>query len=134
MFTIRNSTLRHVLWIDAATGLVMGVSHWLGSAAIAHWSGVPAHVVQVAATVVLAAASLAAWLASRQQLSPPGVRWLAAGNFAWVAASAWLAWGSPFAITPLGQGWVALQGLAVLVLAELEWAGSSAVAPPRPAV
>jgi len=133
MFTIRSSTLRRVLWLDAASGLGMCLSHGLGSALIAPWMGIPAYVLQLAALIVLAAASLAAWLASRPQLPSTGVRFLALGNFAWVAASAWLVWGSGMALTPLGQGWVVLQGLVVLVLAELEWAGSS-VSTPRAAV
>lgn len=133
MFTIRSSTLRRVLWLDAASGLGMCLSHGLGSALIAPWMGIPAYVLQLAALIVLAAASLAAWLASRPQLPSTGVRFLALGNFAWVVASAWLVWGSGMALTPLGQGWVVLQGLVVLVLAELEWARSS-VSTPRAAV
>ena len=64
MFTIRSSTLRRVLWLDAASGLGMCLSHGLGSALIAPWMGIPAYVLQLAALIVLAAASLAAWLAS----------------------------------------------------------------------
>ncbi len=41
-----------------------------------------------------------------------------------VAASVWVAFGAGLALTPLGLGWVMLQALAVLVLAELEWSGS----------
>lgn len=133
MFTIHPSILRRVLWLDAAAGIGMALSHLAGVGPIAEWTGIPAWVVLVAGGVVLAAASLASWLASRPQLHFSGVRLLAAGNFAWVAASAWLVWGSGWALTPLGMGWVMLQGAMVLVLAELEWAGSS-LPSPRPAV
>jgi hypothetical protein len=44
------------------------------------------------------------------------------GNFAWAAASLAGAEGLT-GITPLGQAAVAGQGLAVLVLALVEWAG-----------
>ena len=130
MFAVRSSSaLRRVLWLDAASGLGLCLSHGLGSAVLTSWTGIPADLLQLAALIVLAAASMAAWLASRPQLPLTGVRCLALGNFAWVAASAWLVWGSGMALTPLGQGWVVLQGLVVLVLAELEWAGSSGPEP-----
>lgn len=95
---------RRVLWLDAASGLGMCLSHGLGGTLIAPWMGIPAYVLQLAALIVLAAASLAAWLASRPQLPSTGVRFLALGNFVWVGASAWLVWGSGMALTPLGQG------------------------------
>ena len=48
----------------------------------------------------------------------------AAGNFAWVAASLWVAFGAGLPLTALGLGWVLAQALVVLVMAELEWAGA----------
>jgi hypothetical protein len=124
MFTVSASTLRRVLWLDAASGMVTGLSHLVLAEPLSDWTGIPAAWLQLAAMIVFGAASLAAWLATRA--SPPfaGVRFLAAGNFAWVAASLWLAFGAGLPITALGLGWVLMQAVTVLVLAELEWAGA----------
>lgn len=124
MFTISASTLRRVLWLDAASGLGMGLSHLLLAEPLSGWTGIPAAWLQVAALVVLGAASLAAWLATRVEPPAGGVKLLAAGNFAWVAASLWLAFGAGLSLTPLGLGWVLAQAVMVLVMAELEWAGA----------
>lgn len=124
MFSISASTLRRVLWLDAASGMVMGLSHLVLAEPLAGWTGIPATWLQLAAVVVFGAASLAAWLATRASPPVAGVRLLAAGNFAWVAASLWLAFGAGLPLTALGLGWVLMQAVTVLVLAELEWTGS----------
>ena len=124
MFTISASTLRRVLWLDAASGFGMGLSHLALAGPLSGWTGIPAAWLQVAALVVLGAASLAAWLASRAVPPEGGVKLLAAGNFAWVAASLWVAFGAGLPLTALGLGWVLAQALVVLVMAELEWAGA----------
>lgn len=124
MITISNSSLRRVLWLDAVSGWGMALSHGLMAGLLAAWTGMPIAWLQVAAAAVLLPASWAAWLAMRREPSPAGVRLLALANFAWVAASVWVAFGAGLALTPLGLGWVMLQALAVLVLAELEWSGS----------
>ncbi|GAA4419625.1 hypothetical protein [Acidovorax lacteus] len=133
MFTIQPSTLRRVLWLDAGTGFGMAASHLLGAGPIAQWTGLPEALVALAGALSLLAACFMAWVASRPQLPQPGVRAIVLGNFVWVAASAWLAWGAGLPLTTVGTAWVLLQGLAVLVLAELEWAGLRAPAL-RPAV
>lgn len=124
MFTVSASTLRRVLWLDAASGLGMGLSHLVLAEPLSGWTGIPAAWLQVAALVVCGAASLAAWLANRAEPPAGGVKLLAAGNFAWVAASLWLAFGAGLSLTTLGLGWVLAQALMVLVMAELEWAGA----------
>jgi hypothetical protein len=124
MFTISASTLRRVLWLDAASGLGMGLSHLALAEPLSDWTGIPHAWLQVAALVVLGAAALAGWLAGRAEPPAGGVRFLAAGNFAWVAASLWLAFGAGLSLTTLGLGWVLAQALTVLVMAELEWAGA----------
>ena len=124
MFTVSASTLRRVLWLDAASGLGMGLSHLVLAEPLSGWTGIPAAWLQVAALVVCGAASLAAWLASRAEPPAGGVKLLAAGNFAWVAASLWLAFGAGLSLTTLGLGWVLAQALMVLVMAELEGAGA----------
>ena len=124
MFSISASTLRRVLWLDAASGIGMGLSHLVLAGPLSAWTGIPATWLLAAAVIVFGAASLAAWLASRTAPPAGGVRLLAAGNFAWVAASLWLAFGANLPLTALGLTWVLLQAVTVLVLAELEWAGA----------
>ncbi|MFC3682849.1 hypothetical protein [Hydrogenophaga luteola] len=124
MFTVSASTLRRVLWLDAASGFGMGLSHLALAEPLSGWTGIPAAWLQVAALVVFGAASLAGWLASRAEPPAGGVRLLVAGNFAWVAASLWLAFGAGLSLTTLGLGWVLAQALLVLLMAELEWAGA----------
>lgn len=124
MFHVSASTLRRVLWLDAASGIAMGLSHAALADPLSVWTGIPAVWLEIAAVIVFGAAALAAWLASRASPPPAGVRLLAAGNFAWVAASGWLAFGAGLPLTALGLGWVLVQAVSVLLLAELEWAGS----------
>lgn len=124
MFSISASTLRRVLWLDAASGFGMGLSHLALADSLSGWTGIPAGWLQFAAVIVFGAASLAAWLATRASPPAAGVRLLAAGNFAWVAASLWLAFGAGLPLTALGLGWVLVQAVVVLLLAELEWSGS----------
>ena len=124
MFSISASTLRRVLWLDAASGIGMGLSHLALAEPLSGWTGIPVAWLQVAAVIVFGAAALAAWLATRASPAAAGVRILATGNFAWVAASLWLAFGEGLPLTALGLTWVLLQAVTVLVLAEVEWAGS----------
>ena len=49
MFTVSASTLRRVLWLDAASGLGMGLSHLALSEPLSGWTGIPATWLQVAA-------------------------------------------------------------------------------------
>jgi hypothetical protein len=124
MFNISESTLRRVLWLDAASGIVMGLSHLALAESLSGWTGIPSSWLQIAAVIMFGAASLAAWLATRASPPAAGVRMLAGGNFAWVAASLWLAFGAGLPLTAVGLAWVLMQAVVVLVLAELEWAGT----------
>lgn len=124
MFSVSASTLRRVLWTDAASGIVMGLSHLVLAEPLADWTGIPVAWLHVAALVVFGAAALATWLVIRAEPPAGGVRLLAVGNFVWVAASLWLAFGSGLPLTTLGLSWVLAQAAVVLVMAELEWAGS----------
>lgn len=133
MFTVSAATLRRVLWLDAVSGIGMGLSHLALAEPLSGWTGIPVAWLQVAAVIVFVAASLAAWLATRSSPPTTGVRLLAGGNFAWVAASLWLAFGAGLTLSALGLAWVLMQAVVVLVLAELEWigAGQNATSPTR---
>lgn len=124
MFQLSTTNLRRVLWLDAITGMGMFASHLILSDFLSGLTGLPADWLQVIALMVIVPATTSGWLASRSVPPRAGVRLLAIGNFAWVAASLWVAFGAGLALTPMGMGWVLMQALFVLVLAELEWAGT----------
>lgn len=61
---------------------------------------------------------------SRRATPPRGaVAAVVAINFAWVAASAWVAFGGPWQPSLLGVGFVLAQAFAVLAFADLGWFG-----------
>lgn len=124
MFVVSEFALRRVLWLDAASGMGMGLSHLLLADLLSSWTGIPPTWLLLSAVAVFGVASLAAWLASRASAPSAVVRLLAVINFLWVAASVWLVFGAGLPLTPLGSGWVLLQATTVLVMAELEWVGS----------
>ena len=126
MFKMSSTFLRRVLATDALLGLAVGVSHLLAAEAMAERFGMPAPWLRWGALIVLAAAAMAGWLATRSRPAAGAVRLLAAGNFGWVVASLWVVWGAGLSLTTLGMGWVLLQAVTVFVLAELEWGGASA--------
>lgn len=127
MLTVSVSNLRRVLWVDAASGLTLALTHVALSDLLQQWLGLPARWLWVSGLIVLGAALLSGSLAARA--TPPrwGVRLLAAGNLLWVAASLWVVWGAELALTPWGEAWVLAQAAFVLLLADLEWLGSRSV-------
>lgn len=127
MLNLSVSALRRVLWLDAASGLGMAVAHFGLSDLLSDWLGLPLAWLQVSGVIVCGAALLSGALASRALPPAVGVRLLAAGNFLWVAASVWVAWGAGLPLTSLGVVWVLLQAVFAFGLAELEWAGSRQV-------
>jgi hypothetical protein len=60
--------------------------------------------------------------ARRSPLFRPGALLIVAGNAAWTLASAWVALSGVFPLTGAGIALVLLQGVAVAVLASLEYA------------
>ena len=114
--------LRRVLWLDAASGAGMGLAHLGLSGWLAAWLGYPPAWLLVSGLLVLPFALLAATLA-RGALGS-GVRLLALGNFAWVAASVAVLLTGVGQPTVLGQVYVGVQAVFVLVLAELQWAAT----------
>lgn len=60
-----------------------------------------------------------------RQASPPraAVAAVVAINFAWVVASAWVAFGGPWQPSLFGVGFVLAQAFAVLAFADLGWFG-----------
>jgi hypothetical protein len=114
--------LRTVLKLDAASCLAMAAIVLPFARALQAPLGTdPARLSSAAASLVPIGLFML-WLGTRPE-APAGLVWLViAGNFGWAAASLVAASSLP-RITPLGQAAIAGQGLAVLALALLEWAG-----------
>ncbi len=115
------SFLRRVLALDAASCAAMGLALGLGAGPLADLFGLPVELVRTSGLLLLPLAAFIAWLASRPAPPPPLVWVVIAGNLAWTAESFALL--GQYDPTPLGAGFVALQAVAVLALAGLEYAG-----------
>ena len=115
------SFLRRILALDAASCAAMGLGLGLAAAPLAALFGLPETLVRTAGLLLLPLAAFIAWLASRPA-PPPLLVWVViVGNLGWTAESFALL--GQYDPTPLGTAFVALQALAVLGLAGLEYAG-----------
>ena len=113
--------LRRVLALDAASCAAMGLALGLAAAPLSALFGLPVDLVRTAGLLLLPLAAFIGWLASRPA-PPPLLVWIViVGNLGWTAESFALLAG--YAPTPLGTAFVALQALAVLGLAGLEFVG-----------
>ena len=113
--------LRRVLWADAASCLACGVLQLAVPDALPRWLGLPQPLLLSTGVFLVAYALVLAWVASRPQLRRALVALFAVGNVGWaIGCGAALALLQP---TALGVGWIVLQGITVLVLADLQWMG-----------
>lgn len=115
--------LPRLLLVD---GLASGATALLllaGADVLAPVLGLPAGLLH-AAGMVLVPFVLWVLLLSRRSEAPRGAMTaVVIINFAWVAASAWVAFGGVYQPTASGVAFVSAQGLAVLAFAELGWMG-----------
>lgn len=113
--------LRTVLWADAFSGSATAVLHLALTGALSSLLGLPAGLLSASGILLLLYVALAGLLAL--QRTPPRALLgaLVIGNFAWVLACLALLFGGAVSPTPLGQAYLVVQSVAVLVLAELQW-------------
>lgn len=117
------STLRAVVWFDASTGILLGALHLLLTAPMATWLGLPPGLLVVTGVMLLGYAALAITIARARPMSR-GLLWvLIIGNFAWALGSLGLLLGSSLSPTLLGQAYLAVHVVSVVLLAELQWMG-----------
>ncbi len=114
--------LNRVLLLDAATGVVMGLLLSLGTVPLGKLLGLPPDVLMYAGLLLFGFAAVLGFTGMQAKPSTSLVWLVILGNLAWVVASLLVmtVWFSPNA---LGQVFVAVQALAVVVLTALEWRG-----------
>jgi hypothetical protein len=115
--------LRRVLALDSASCLAIGILLCLGAAPLSGLFGLGERLLFGAGLLLLPLAAFIAWLASRPAPPSPLVWLVVAGNVAWTAESFLLIETEAARITALGTAFVAVQAVAVLGLAVLEYAG-----------
>ena len=113
-------SLRQLLLIDAVTCAAMGVLLAFGSGPLAQWTNLPAPLLFYAGAALLPITAFMAFVATRAVV-PAWAAWtIVAGNVLWVGGSLWVlasGWVLPNA---LGRAFVAVQAVAVALLAWLE--------------
>lgn len=119
---LSTTQLRRVLALDAAAGAGAALLHLGWSDALAGWLGLSPGLLQASGWALWAYVLLATLLA-RQVLPARGpLMLLIVGNVLWSVGCLALAWGGG-GVTPLGQAYLTVLGLAVLALADLEFLG-----------
>ncbi|OGB26915.1 MAG: hypothetical protein A3I66_20990 [Burkholderiales bacterium RIFCSPLOWO2_02_FULL_57_36] len=124
MFNIQSpSFLRRVLCLDAFTCVTTGFLMLLGARFLAPLLGLPAALLQAAGFALLPIAAFIAYAGTRPLLLRRMVWMIIAGNALWVLGSIALLTSGWVAPTMPGQMFIAMQAIAVAVLAELEYFG-----------
>ena len=115
--------LRRVLWLDAATGVATGLLQVLLAAWLAPLLGLPESLLVMSGWALFGYVALIAWIATRPVIAPALVWLLIVANGAWVLGCLALLFGGLVAPTLMGQGFIAVQALAVGLLMELQCLG-----------
>ena len=111
--------LRRALVADSLLSAVAGVAMTLGAGVLEELLALPSALLLGAGLALFPWAACLAWMA-RKRAVPAAAVWTVIGiNLLWVIDSAWVALGGAFQPNALGQAFIALQALAVVVLAEL---------------
>ena len=124
--------LRRVLWLDAATGGVTGLMQVLLAKHLSELLGLPVGLLVASGWAIFGYVALIALIATRQPIPQALVWLLIVANGLWVLGCLALLFGGLVAPTLMGQAFIAVQALAVGLLAELQWFGVRK-APAQPA-
>jgi hypothetical protein len=124
--------LRRVLWLDAATGAATGALQLLLSGLLASLLGLPETLLVVSGWAIFGYVAAISFIATRQFV-PAALVWLLIGaNLLWVLGCLALLLGDLVTPTLAGKVFIAVQAVAVGLLAELQWVGlRKAVAQPN---
>jgi|HubBroStandDraft_5_1064220.scaffolds.fasta_scaffold91153_1 hypothetical protein len=121
--------LRYVLMIDAISCLASGIFQLAFTGFLSEHLNLPPTLLSATGEFLLVYGAAVAFLATRTQV-PRSIIWLlVAGNCAWGLASFAILMGNDLHPAVLGKGYVAVQGLSVLILATLQYVCVRAAAP-----
>ena len=126
--------LHRLLRVD---GLASGATALLllsAASLLAPLLALPAELLRTGGVVLVPFVAWVLALSRRAEISRGAMAAVVAINFAWVAASAWVAFGGAWQPSALGVAFVSAQALAVLAFAELGWMGLRATRPTRAAL
>jgi len=115
--------LARVLLIDAIASGATAVLLVAGADLLAPLLQLPAGLLRGAGVVLVPFVALVYGLSRRASPPRAAVAAVVAVNFAWVAASAWVAFGGVWQPSLAGVAFVLAQALAVLAFADLGWLG-----------
>jgi len=115
--------LRRVLHADAIVSAAAGAAMSLGAPVLAPLLNLPSGLLVGAGVVLFPWAAALAWLARKTAVPAAAVWAVIVLNALWVVESVWLALGGMVQPNALGQAFIAVQALAVVALAELEFIG-----------
>ena len=115
--------LRRALVADALISAAAGALMTLGAGLLQELLALPSDLLLVAGGVLFPWAACLMWMARKPAVPRAAVWAVIAINLLWVVDSVWVAAGGSFHPNALGQAFVAVQALAVFVLAELEFIG-----------
>lgn len=115
--------LRSVLWLDAATGVATGALQLLLTGLLASLLGLPEALLVASGWAIFGYVALIGFIATRQFV-PASLVWLLIGaNLLWVAGCVALLLGDFVTLTLAGKLFIAVQAVAVGLLAEMQWVG-----------
>ena len=115
-----NVALRDILLIDAAACVAMGILLIAGTAHIETLTAIPSVVLHWAGLVLFPVAAFMTLVATRLRTVAIAVQVVIAGNALWVLGSLLLVSGLWFSPNLLGQVFIAVQAVAVVVLCAVE--------------
>lgn len=115
--------LRRVLWLDAATGAATGALQLLLTGLLASLLGLPETLLVASGWAIFGYVALISFIATRQFVPAPLVWLLIGANFLWVQGCLALLLGDLVTPTLAGKAFIAVQAVAVGLLAELQWVG-----------
>jgi hypothetical protein len=124
-----SSFLRRALLADALVSGAAGIVTSAGATTLAPLLGLPAGLLLGAGLVLFPWTAALLWMTRKAAVSAAAVWTVIVLNVAWVVESVWVALGGVVQPTVLGQVFIAVQALAVLVFAELEFIGMRRAGP-----
>ena len=124
--TDRQTFLRRVMYVDAATCIAMGVLLTQDAAFLAGPLGLPAALLKGSGVSLFPIGAFMFLVATRRPIPALGAWAVILGNVAWVLASVALAMETN--MTSLGYAFVLGQAAATAILADLEYVGLKRIA------